>query len=244
MAAGKISMVKRRGRPRGAKSKTVAKATPAVTNMIKSIARRQMETKQSSFYGTGLSLFHNQTSYISGLLGTTQGTASPSYFSTTTPNGQRIGDKIFGKYIRFQLYHECADTRPNSVVKYFVFYYNAGIQPTDTTFWSGSTSVGGNLFRMIDQPNNDNVTILKSGIIQHQPNYYSSGSGFSTRNCCTYRKFNVKINRNITYLDDNSNVPKFKDIGFCIVNCDQNGTIQTDRVGYYNISTQFFYKDG
>lgn len=237
LAAAATKRMKPKKLRREMKRKGLAKYITAVT-------RRQLETKQSNFYGTGISLFHNQTSYISGLLGTTQGTAAPSWFSTTTPNGQRIGDKLYSKYMRFQLYHECADTRPNSVSKYFVFYYNAGIQPTDTTFWCGSSSVGGNLFRMIDQPNNDNITILKSGIIQHQPNYYSSGSGFSTRNCCTYRKFNVKINKNITYLDDNSNVPKFKDIGFCIVNCDQNGTLQTDRVGYYNISVQHFYKDG
>jgi len=215
---------------------------PALVKLIKSVTRRTQETKQGGVAATGISLFHNQTSYINNFLSTAQGVQAPSYFGTSM-NGQRIGDKIMALGLKFQLYHECADTRPNSVVKYFVFYYNSQVTPVDTTFWQGSTIGGGNLFRMIDSPNKDNITILHTGMIQHQPNYYESASGFSTRNCCTYRTFYVKINRNITYLDDTSTVPKFKDIGFAIVNCDQNGTIQTDRVGYYNLSAQLFFKD-
>lgn len=218
------------------------KAAPAMVKLIKSVTRRTQETKTGCIAATGLSLFHNQTSYINNFLMTLQGVQAPSYFGTVM-NGQRIGDKIQALGLKFQLYHECADTRPNSVVKYFVFWYQSGIQPVDASFWQGSTIGGGNLLRMIDTPNKDNITILHSGMIQHQPNYYSSGTGFSTRSCCTHRTFYVKINKNITYLDDTSNIPKFKDIGFAIVNCDQNGTIQTDRVGYYNISAQLFFKD-
>ncbi len=97
---------------------------------------------------------------------------------------------------------------------------------------------------MIDSPNNDTITVLKQFVIQHQPNYYTGVTGFSTRNCGTYRTWYVKLNKNVTYLDDNTFVPKGKDIGFAIVNCDLNGTLQTDRVGYYNLSTQMYFKDG
>lgn len=215
----------------------------SMVKLIKRVARGTQETKQGGYYALGVSLFHNQTSYINNFLNTLQGVQAPSYFSTGNMNGQRIGDKIYAQGLKFQLYHETADTRPNSVVKYFVFYYQSGVQPTDTSFWMGSTIGGGNLFRMVDAPNKDNVVILHSGIIQHQPNYYQSGSGFSTRNCGTYRTFYVKLNKSITYQDDTSQIPRFKDIGFAIVNCDQNGTIQTDRVGYYNLSAQLFFKD-
>jgi hypothetical protein len=229
------------------KRKTVIKTrktqrAPAMVKLIKRVTMKQMETKTSGFYVLGQSLFHNQSAYVTNFLATDQGVGSPSYFSTTI-NGQRIGDKIHALGIKFQLYHETADTRPNSCAKVFVFSYNSNQSITDAVFWQGSSAGGGNLLRMIDTPNNDNVTILKSFVIQHQPNYYESASGFSTRNCGTYRAFYVKIDRNITYLDDNSRVPKGRDIGFAIVGCDLNGTIQTDRVGYYNLSAQVFYKD-
>jgi len=223
--------------------KTRTSRKPALVKLIKSVTRRTQETKQGGFYALGISLFHNQTNYINNFLSTIQGVQAPSYFSNGVMNGQRIGDKIQALGLKFQLYHECGDTRPNSVVKYFVFYYNSQVTPADATFWQGSTISGGNLLRMIDAPNKDNITILHSGLIQHQPNYYTGVTGFSTRNCATYRTFYVKINRNITYLDDSSTVPKFRDVGFAIVNCDQNGTIQTDRVGYYNLSAQLFFKD-
>jgi len=230
----------RRRKPRRKIAKT--RKTGPLVKLIKAVALGQQETKTSGFYVLGQSLFHNQSAYITNFLSTVQGTGSPTYFSTT-PNGQRLGDKIFAKGIRFQLYHESADTRCNSVVRAFVFSYNSQSTVNDSTFWQGSSAGGGNLLRMLDLPNKDNITILKSMVIQHQPNYYQSGSGFSTRNCGTYRSFYVKLNRSITYQDDNSNNPKGRDIGFAIVNCDINGTLQTDRVGYYNLSSQMYFKD-
>lgn len=243
MAAGKIVLAARATKsiPRRRRRRTTKK-TKALTKLIKSVTLKEQETKTSGVYVLGQSLFHNQTAYITNFMSTTQGAGSPTYFSTSM-NGQRIGDKIHAMGIKFQLYHETADTRPNACVKVFVFSYNAMATVNDAAFWQGSSAAGGNLLRMIDAPNNDNVTILKSFVIQHQPNYYESASGFSTRNCATYRSWYVKLNRNITYQEDNSVNPKGRDVGFAIVNCDLNGTLQTDRVGYYNLSAQLLFKD-
>lgn len=247
MAAGKIVLARKATKYMSKKRLAVQLKggkglSGKITKVIKDVTRRQMETKTSGFYVLGQSLFHNQSAYITNLMTTTQGMGSPTYFSTT-PNGQRIGDKIYAMGIKFQLYHETADTRPNCVTKVFVFTYNSGATISDATFWQGSSAAGGNLLRLIDLPNNDNVTILKTLTIQHQPSYYTSASGFSTRNCGTYRSFYVKLNKNVVYQEDNSVNPKGRDIGFAIVNCDLNGTLQTDRVGYYNLSTQLKFKD-
>ena len=40
------------------------KAAPAMVQLIKSVTRRTQETKTGGVYATGISLFHNQTSYI------------------------------------------------------------------------------------------------------------------------------------------------------------------------------------
>jgi len=225
------------------RKRPVTKSKAKTVKLIKAVMNKEIETKQGGYYFQGLSLFHNQTAYINNLLATSQGLGNSTWFSNSPTSGVRIGDSIHLKGMRFQLYHETADTRPNSVLKYFVYWYNSQVSPNDTLFWQGTAPGGGNMLRMIDHPNSDQYVILKQGLIQHQPNYYSSGSGFSTRNCATHRSFYISINKKIQYIDDNSTVPRFKDVGICFVNCDLNGTIQTDRVGYINMSVKLFYKD-
>lgn len=224
--------------------------------LIKKVSLKQAETKHSSRQAAGISLFHNKTLYLSNLLRTTVGVGSvdnESGFGTNGAemNGHRIGDEIIVKGLSLRFHHECAPTRPNSICKVFVFWYRANDILQDARFWCGIDGAGLNMQRMVDAPNSDKIRIIKSFIIQHQPNYdgtttAATNGNFSVLNrcCATYRQIWIPLkSKKIRYDQDNGNIPKWKDIGVAVLNCDLNGTLETDRVGYLNWSARLYFKD-
>lgn len=221
-----------------------------LTNLIKSVTLKQCETKTSNMVISGQTLFHNATFYKDNLMRTTLGTGDNTGFTNSTMNGSRIGDEIIAKGILFKFYHECAATRPNVVTKIYIFSYRAGVTVNDALFWCGSDGVGGNMLRLIDVPNSERITVLKTFTIQHQPNYAnvmtSSSNGNNSnlnRICGTFRQCYVPLKNAKVLYSEQGNVPKWKDIGVAVINCDANGTLQTDLIGYINFTARLYYKD-
>jgi len=224
--------------------------------MMKTVALRQAETKKSSIYiPTTIKLYHNLANYQANLLQTNQGVQDPQGTTNNTLN--RIGDEVIARGMKLKFFTQNSSDRPNVMYRIMVFWYNTilntggGAPPLDDTFfWAGTDGAGGNMNRMLDRPNTDRVKVLVDKIISpaNQGNF-SLQSGSGTVNIGPYDKTNYHDfwiplnNRKIKYNGDNSQFPRFKDIGLAILAFDATTTSQIDGLGGYQYSTTFYYKD-
>lgn len=237
-------------------AKKSSKTTQNLTRMMKTVSLRQCETKKSSIYNPNtIRLYHNLANYQSNLLQTTQGVQDPQ--GTTEGTLNRLGDEVLARGIKLKFFTQNSSDRPNVMYRIMVFWYNTivdsgGGAPAldDTFFWSGTDGNGGNMNRMLDRPNTDRVKVLVDKI--YTPAYqgnFSLQSGAGTANVGPYDKTNYHEywiplnNRKIKYNGDNSQFPRFKDIGLAVVAFDATTTSQIDGLGGYQFSTTFYYKD-
>lgn len=245
---------KRARRPR--RKPAAKKSAAALTQMMKTVTLRQCETKKSSIYSTQtVKLYHNLANYQSNLLQTTQGTTDPQGTSEGTLN--RIGDEVLARGMKLKFFTQNSSDRPNVMYRIMVFWYNTeriagGTAPTltDSFFWAGTDGAGANMNRMLDRPNTDRIKVLVDKI--YTPAYqgnFSLQSGSGTVNIGPYDKTNYHEywiplnNRKIKYNGDNSQFPRFKDIGLAVLAFDATTTSQIDGLGGYQFSTTFYYKD-
>lgn len=224
--------------------------------MMKTVTLRQCETKKSSIYSTAtIKLYHNLANYQSNLLQTTQGTTDPQGTSQGILN--RIGDEVLARGMKLKFFTQNSSDRPNVMYRIMVFWYNTLIDTPggapaldDAYFWSGTDGNGGNMNRMLDRPNTDRIKVLVDKI--YTPAYqgnFSLQSGSGTVNIGPYDKTNYHEywvplnNRKIKYNADNSQFPRFKDIGLAVLAFDATTTSQIDGLGGFQYSTTFYYKD-
>lgn len=220
---------------------------------VKSISLRQCETKQSNQYTSTLQqLFHDRTYYTGQLLATTQGIAEPDGIAEAT--GNRIGNKVVARGLKFSVYIENQSDRPNVMYRMFLFKYNTlllagGASLQDNEFWVGLDGAGALTNRMLDSPQTRNLRILKSKVIKptHQANYSIQTAGpvpvgaFSKTDLHTF--YIPMKNKQIQYRDNNSTFPIRDGYGFAIVAFDTQNTATTDHISNIMWRSQFYYKD-
>lgn len=214
---------------------------------IKSISLAQAETKVASVLHTGTNLGHNQTNFSLNLLKSTQ---SINNNPGNNESGNRIGNEVVarGLKLRVQLINNL--TESNVTYKWYLFRYPSGKQMTDADFWVGPSGQGATQNRMIDFVDTREVKILKSGIVRtsgktaNMQQTTSDLTASANRVHSTY--FDVWYpmkNRKIKYDGNNSETPRFTDIGFAVVSYDANNTIQGTTLGYLDFTHRFYYKD-
>lgn len=218
---------------------------------IKSISLSQCETKQSSQYtAAAQQLYHNLAYYAGELLATTQGVQDPDGADTATRN--RIGDQVIGRALSIKLFMSNTHDRPNVMYRLTVFKYNTlAIVPlglTDAYFWSGLDGFGSNMNRMLDSPNRQHITVVKSVWIS--PSKESSfTTAISAGTFSGHEKshmIHVSIplkNKKITYNSEGGSNTKFTDYGFSLCAYDTFSTLQTDIVGSFQWVSKFTFKD-
>lgn len=238
--------------------RTVSKgATKTMYRIAKKVTLKMTEPKMacslhSSLDDPGhLSLAHNTPDFITGLLNTSQGMgANPG----TNVRENRIGNEIIitGLKLRMQVIN--AVTQSNVNYKYWVFWYNAQDIPTvGSDVFCGPGGGGGNMNRMIDFIDTRKITVIKSGHIYTSSrtanmNQTQAGVGqegrLQERMHTQYRDVWIPFkNKKIRYDDNNSPIPKFKDIGVMMLAYDVNNTSQATILGYWDLVSRLYFRD-
>lgn len=220
---------------------------PGLVQLIKRVALSQAETKVARSNQEAVSLFHNATHYIGNLLATR---VSPQDDTGFNELYGRIGDEIVGKGLSLKFVFSNLDRQPNVMYKVFVFSYDTeqaySTGLLDAVFWNGLDGAGANMYRMLDSPATQRITILKSFTIQHQPNYNWGGDSNYPSNQSTYRQVYIPLkNRKIRYKNDAPDLTnvKGKDIGFAVLACSSSTTSQLVNLAQFDWSKTLYFKD-
>ncbi len=236
---GPLQQGKRSAYVRGTRKNYTRKPTRSLTSQMKKVTLSQCETKIASQYEESIDLFHNQTLYLTNLLGTTQAvSANPG----TTIQSNRIGNEVVARGIKLRFQFITSPRRPNFNCKIIVFRYEANQNPQDSNFWVGPAGLGANQARMLDFPDTRNVKVLKDCMIQNRNTLPVDETYQTVHN--SYKDLWIPMrNTKIKYESNNGSIPKYTDIGVAIVCYDANNTLQTDLLAYVGYTSRFYFKD-
>ncbi len=209
-------------------SKTQAKT---VRKIAKKTVMRNAETKTVGKQTENVQLFHNKALYISNLLATTQGVKDPNDLSG---NDAREGDSIrlTNANIKFWLSNKL--DRPNVMYRLIMFWYDSPLTLTDALCFFTQTN------KMLDRPNNENISIVDQKYIFSQHMYLNGTEKFEHSQLATL-KGNWK-GRKIVY-DEGGSTPKKRTLGVCVVCYDAYGTLQTDNIASLAFNYNVNFKD-
>ncbi len=209
-------------------SKTQAKS---VRKIAKKQVMKMAETKTVGKQTENVQLFHNKALYLQNLLATTQGVEDPN---DLTSAAARIGDslKLTNVNIKFWLSNKL--DRPNVMYRLILFWYDTPLVLSDAICFFTQTN------KMLDRPNNENISIIDQKYIFSQAMYLNGTEKFEHSQLATL-KGNWK-GRKIQY-DEGGSLPKKRSIGVCVVCYDAFGTLQTDNIASLAYNYNMNFKD-
>ncbi len=217
-------MTKKRGKKKSyALSKAQRKAVKEIAN---NVAHAMPERKKFGFQAENIQLFHNKPDYDAAWLSCKQGTADPENLATRLA---RIGDEIYLQNVNIRLWLSNKNDRPNVMYKATLFWYDATVSLSDTYCYFTQTN------KMLDRINTENVGIIDQKTLFSGPSYatgVASDPGSAKEHSYLMTLNGSWKNKKITY-DEGGSVPRFRDIGLCVVCYDSFGTLQTDNIATY-----------
>jgi len=200
---------------------------------VRKIAKKTVmglaETKVFGQQEENVQLFHNKALYISNLLSCKQGVKDDNGL---VDRDARIGDEIqlTNANIKFWLSNKL--DRPNCMYRLIMFWYDSTVTLADAIVFFIQTN------KMLDRPNNEQISIVDQKYIFSGPMYLNGTEKFERSQLATLNG-NWK-GRKITY-DDAGTVPKKRTLGVMLVVYDSYGTLQTDNIAStaYNYNVKF-----
>ncbi len=217
-------MTKKRGKK---KSSALTKAQrKAVKEIANTVAHAMPERKRFGFQAENIQLFHNKPDYDAAWLSCKQGTADPENLSTRLA---RVGDEIYLQNVNIRLWLSNKNDRPNVMYKATLFWYDATVSLSDTYVYFTQTN------KMLDRINTENVGIIDQKTLFSGSSYttgVASDPGSAKEHSYLMTLNGSWKNKKITY-DEGGSVPRFRDIGLCVVCYDAFGTLQTDNIATY-----------
>lgn len=229
----------------GTKTKRViAKAkTQSLVRLIKKVALKPVETKQAFTLVENIQLYHNSVNIKQDMLYTKQGITDND--TGTSQYNNRIGDSVVARGLSLKFWLANKYDRPNIMYRIVVFRYTSGDTVTaDDIFNNASTNI------MLKDLNTERIKVLYTKIINLQVGSTVTANS-ATQATANFGKEAHKLikvwiplkNKILKYDGDNSGVPKWSDIGFCVVPYDSYGTLTTDNVASYAYHSKFYFKD-
>ncbi len=217
-------MTKKRGKK---KSSALTKAQrKAVKEIANTVAHAMPERKRFGFQAENIQLFHNKPDYDAAWLSCKQGTADPENLTTRLA---RVGDEIYLQNVNIRLWLSNKNDRPNVMYKATLFWYDATVSLSDTYVYFTQTN------KMLDRINTENVGIIDQKTLFSGSSYttgVASDPGSAKEHSYLMTLNGSWKNKKITY-DEGGSVPRFRDIGLCVVCYDAFGTLQTDNIATY-----------
>jgi len=224
----KIDKSKIRKRKNPGLSKVQAKS---VRQIAKKTVMGSAETKTVGKQTENVQLFHNKALYVQNLLATTQGIQDPN---DLTSNAARIGDSIRLTNANIKFWLSNKDDRPNVMYRLIMFWYDTPLTLSDALCFFTQTN------KMLDRPNNENISIVDQKYIFSSSNYAVDANNHERSQLATL-KGNWK-GRKIQY-DEGGASPKKRTLGVCVVCYDAYGTLQTDNIASLAYNYNINFKD-
>ncbi len=224
----KIDKSKIRKRKNPGLSKTQAKS---VRQIAKKTVMGSAETKTVGKQTENVQLFHNKALYVQNLLATTQGIQDPN---DLTSNAARIGDSIRLTNANIKFWLSNKNDRPNVMYRLIMFWYDTPLTLSDALCFFTQTN------KMLDRPNNENISIVDQKYIFSSSNYAVDANNHERSQLATL-KGNWK-GRKIQY-DEGGASPKKRTLGVCLVCYDAYGTLQTDNIASVAYNYNINFKD-
>lgn len=218
----------KQGRKHAGLSKTQARS---VRKIAKKQVMRLAETKTVGKQTEDVELYHNKALYIQNLLATTQGVEDPNDLSTAAA---RIGDSVSLTNVNIKFWLSNKADRPNVMYRLIMFWYDTPLTLSDAVCFFTQTN------KMLDRPNNENISIIDQKYIFSQAMYLNGTEKFEHSQLATL-KGNWK-GRKIQY-DEGGALPKKRTIGVCAVCYDAYGTLQTDNIASLAYNYNMNFKD-
>lgn len=218
----------KQGRKHAGLSKTQARS---VRKIAKKQVMRLAETKTVGKQTEDVELYHNKALYIQNLLATTQGVEDPNDLSTAAA---RIGDSVSLTNVNIKFWLSNKLDRPNVMYRLIMFWYDTPLTLSDAVCFFTQTN------KMLDRPNNENISIIDQKYIFSKAMYLNGTEKFEHSQLATL-KGNWK-GRKIQY-DEGGVLPKKRTIGVCAVCYDAYGTLQTDNIASLAYNYNMNFKD-
>lgn len=234
--------------------------------MIKRVALSQNETKTSGHltdtYTSPAQYFitnNKTTMLLVNCLGTSTGAEDPGGMESSDQN--RVGDSIFAKGLKLNIWLESVSDRQNTSFGVVVFWYNPRIapytlkvqpsgspQPPDLApnFWRGKDGQGSEMCRFLDVIDSNKVKVIKHYRIKNgSANFFENTGGTppDRQNNVHFFDTYIKLNKKIKYRDDDEKTPQWRDIGVAVYAYNQSTALSTDNVGIITGSSLLYFKD-
>jgi len=185
-------------------------------------------------------LYHNSQFIVNGLLATTYGTGDDN--SGLSANNVRLGDAVIARGLSIKLWIANKLDRPNVMYKIIIFRYQSNDNPSDIFLSQSTTNI------MLRDFDTEKYSIIAQKTFNLQvgvSNVASSvnSAGATSKEAHKYVKFYIPLkNKQIRY-NNNSQIPKFKNIGFMVAPYDSYGTLTTDNIASFAYNYKFYFKD-
>lgn len=232
---------------KGFSKNTLSKAQKKEVNKIVDAALdEEIEDKRRVVILENQQLFHNIPLFLPNILSQieqgindgNQGTGA-SGLSTI-----RIGDRISIKNLNFRFWLSNKSDRPNVMYKACLFWYASGTTLTNALVYNTQTN------KILDRYNRTSIQVLDSFLLNSTYNYAATPAdtafplfALPGREKSMLATLNKSYKMKKIDYDDNTNRIKDKELGIAIVAYDAYGTLQTDNIASFAVSTRLTFQD-
>lgn len=230
---------KRSRQARAMRYKRTRRSKNKFARMVRAASLRNTETKYTVNAQADRQLYHNigesaagGYTYLNNLLSTTVGNTQTT----------RIGDAVFGRYLKLKLWLSQKLDRPNVMYRIAIL----SVPPDQLTANPSGLFRGEITNKMIDSFNTDRYKVLWHKIIQPRPGDYSLESGATNKERSLYVPITISLkNREVRYSTDSGSVPTLQKncLSLCLIAYDAQGTLTTDNIASFSVLSKFYFKD-
>lgn len=219
--------------------KASVKGRKSLVALIKKVALKPCETKNTHIIAENQQLYHNVPYLSYGGLNTTTGITEDDT-GTATVNC-RVGDEIILRGLSYKFWFANKLDRPNVMYKIIFYKYQSGYTPSgsDPFFAQGSSNY------MIRDLNTEKYKVIKTVNFNLQTSAQKLISQDVFAGAEAHRKVSVWIplkNQKCKY-ENGSSVPRFIDYAFTVVCYDSYGTLITDNIASFAVNRKLYFKD-
>jgi len=204
-----------------------------MVRLIKSVTLKQQETKLALQDTTIISQFHNISSLArNNLFATTQG------ITDGLGVANRIGDTVTPIGVKLYMAFRQPSDRPNVTWKiWIVKHWGNTTAPSSVPV----KAITGNL--LLDPLDTEKATAVVIRTFKHPDNYYNGTLG-NSKETCFFKKLWIPCSKvPYVYGQDGSNTGKRFQMSMYVTAYDTLGSLITDQIGSYEVSTSFYFKD-
>jgi len=221
----------------GKRSAGISKGSKALVSLIKKVALKPVETKNTHFIEENIQLYHNVPQIVYDNLNTTQAVTENN---TGTSNfACRVGDKVIARGLSYKFWFANKLDRPNVMYKIIFYKYRSNTVPTAPYYAQGTSNY---MIRDIDV---EKYKIIKIVNFNLQTSAQKLVTGDTFGGAEGHRAVSVWLpmnNQQIVY-ENGTGYPRMQDIAYSVVCYDSFGTLITDNIASYAVNRKFYFKD-